>query len=186
MTGLALLARRPDAADWVKLTTGMFEEKLLPKGLAADGAQTEGATFWASTMHYRLFYMDALRRVTGRDLFKDYAQYMSADLALAAVAAQKQPGWNESHQSVILEPPYGQLDYYAPILLYLAGEYRRPECQYLAMWDHPSDTSSKRGTLRRTARSSSCLNSAGMPACGTTRPSSRTSPAQPCPTRSQA
>ena len=136
VTGLALLGEAPDAADWVELTTRMFEEKLLLKGLAADGAQTEGATFWASTMHYRLFYMDALRRVTGRDLFQDYAQYMSADLALAAVAAEKQPGWNESHQSVILEPPYGQLDYYAPILLCLAREYRRSECQYLALWDH--------------------------------------------------
>jgi hypothetical protein len=37
---------------------------------------------------------------------------------------------------VILEPSYGQLDYWAPVLLYLARQYRRPIYQHLALWDH--------------------------------------------------
>ena len=41
-----------------------------------------------------------------------------------------------NNANVILEPYYGQLDYYAPILLFLAREYRRPIFQYLAQWDH--------------------------------------------------
>ncbi len=135
VAALALLGEVPGADTWLAATVKKFEEHLLPNGLAPDGAQVEGATFWASTMHYRLFFMDALRHVTGRDLFGEYKEYMNADLALASVAAEKDPGYNLSHQTVVLEPPYGQIDYYAPVLLFLAREYRRPICQYLALWD---------------------------------------------------
>jgi len=135
VAALALLDEAPEAEVWLEAATKKFEEHLLPLGLAADGAQVEGATFWASTMQYRLFFMDALRRVTGRDLFGQYAPYMRADLALAGVAAYKEPGHDQDHQSVILEPSYGQLDYYAPVLLALARQYRRPLLQHLAQWD---------------------------------------------------
>jgi hypothetical protein len=135
VAALALLGEHAGADAWLTATIRKFEEHLLPNGLAPDGAQAEGATFWASTMQYRLFFMDALRRVTGRDLFAPYAARMSADLALGAIAAEKQPGPDEDQQTVILEPSYGQLNYYAPVLLALAREYRRPLYQYLARWD---------------------------------------------------
>lgn len=136
VAALALLGEEHEARVWLNATVKKFEDHLLPAGLAADGAQTEGATFWASTMQYRLFFMDALRRVTGYDLFGKYEKFMRPDLALASIAAEKQPGFNRSHQTVLLSPPYGQLDYYAPVLLALAREYRWPTCQHLALWDH--------------------------------------------------
>ena len=136
VVGLALLGELPEARHWVDDTTRKFTVDLLPRGLAKDGAQTEGATFWASTMHYRLFYMDALRRVTGKDLYKEYERYMNADLALASIAAEHKPGWSQPHQSVVFEPPYGQLDYYAPVLVALAREYRKPIYAHFAQWDH--------------------------------------------------
>ncbi len=132
---LALLGEVPEAEVWLEATIRKFEEHLLPLGLAPDGAQVEGATFWASTMQYRLFFMDALRRVTGKDLFPRFAPCMNADLALAAIALPKEPGHDQDHQSVILEPSYGQLDYYAPVLLALARQYRQPLLQHLALWD---------------------------------------------------
>lgn len=132
---LALRGDVPEAQAWLDATVRKFEEHLLPNGLAVDGAQTEGATFWASTLHYRLFFMDPLRRVTGRDLFQPFARQMNADLALASVACRKRPGLDQHHANVVLEPSYGQLDYYAPILLALAREYRRPIYQHLARWD---------------------------------------------------
>lgn len=135
VAALALLGDVPEAQEWLDATTRKFEEHLLPEGLAPDGAQTEGATFWASTMHYRLFFMDALRRVTGKDLFQPFAKQMNADLVLASVACRKRPGLDEHNANVVLEPSYGQLDYYAPILLALAREYRRPIYQHLARWD---------------------------------------------------
>ena len=85
VAALALLGEVPEAQAWLDATTRKFEEHLLPSGLAPDGAQTEGATFWASTMHYRLFFMDPLRRVTGKDLYQPFAKQMNADLALASV-----------------------------------------------------------------------------------------------------
>jgi uncharacterized protein DUF4962 len=136
VTALALLDETPEAKTWVDATIMKFEAHLLPTGLAEDGAQTEGGTFWASTMHYRLFFMDALRRVTGRDLFQRFEGNMNADLALASIAAEKFPGYDEHNSNVVLEPSYGQLDYYAPVLLALAREYRHPTFQYLALWDH--------------------------------------------------
>ncbi len=136
VVGLAVLGETPEAQTWVDATTKKFERDLLPHGLAPDGSQTEGATFWASTMHYRLFYMDALRRVTGRDLFKEFEPQMNADLALASIAAEHVPGHCQNSQDVVLEPYYGQLNYYSPILVALAREYHRPIYQYLANWDH--------------------------------------------------
>jgi len=135
VVALAFLGEEPDAKQWLDATIKKFEEHLLPSGLALDGAQTEGATFWASTMQYRLFFMDPLRRVTGKDLFQSFGIQMNADLALASVACHKRPGLDEHHANVVLEPSYGQLDYYAPILLFLAREYRRPIFQHLARWD---------------------------------------------------
>ena len=135
VVALALLGEVTEAEEWLDVTTRKFEQHLLPNGLAPDGAQVEGGTFWASTMQYRLFFMDALRRVTGKDLYETFARQMNADLALASVACRKRPGLDEHQANVVLEPSYGQLDYYAPILLALAREYRRPIHQHLARWD---------------------------------------------------
>jgi hypothetical protein len=88
--------------------------------------------------------MDALRRVTGKDLYPAFKEYMKADLAHAQIAAPKEPGWSENDQTVILSPSYGQLDYYAPVLLALAKEYRDPAAQQLALWDKTL------GTLQQT------------------------------------
>ncbi len=135
VAALALVGEAPQADAWLTATIKKFEDHLLPLGLAPDGAQVEGATFWASTMHYRLFFIDALRRVRGQDLFKSHAKFMNADLALAAIATRRTGGYDQDHASIVLEPSYGQLDYYAPVLICLAREYRRGIYQHLALWD---------------------------------------------------
>lgn len=135
VAALALLGEAPEADKWLAATSAKFRAHLLPLGLAPDGAQVEGSTFWASTMQYRLSFMDALRRVTGEDLIKAFAPQMDARLALASVAAPKPGGHDQDHETVVLEPSYGQLNYYSPVLLALAREYRRPLYQRLALWD---------------------------------------------------
>jgi hypothetical protein len=132
---LALLHETPEAEKWLDATTRKFEEHLLPRGLAPDGAQVEGGSFWASTMQYRLFFMDPLRRVTGRDLFDKFEKQMNADLALASIASINEPGYHHSYANIVHQPYYAQLDYYAPILLFLAREYRQLIFQYFALWD---------------------------------------------------
>jgi hypothetical protein len=61
---------------------------------------------------------------------------MNADLALASIASEHFPGHSQSHENTVLEPYYGQIDYYSPVLTLLARECRRPIYQYLAGWDH--------------------------------------------------
>jgi hypothetical protein len=136
VTALALLDEVPEATEWLAATVKKFEEHLLPTGLAPDGAQVEGSTFWASTLQYRMFFMDPLRRVTGKDLFQKFERAMNPDLALASIAGKQRLNQPDEHQqSVILSPGYSQLNYFAPILLCLSREYRNPTCQYLARWD---------------------------------------------------
>ena len=135
VAALALLGDYAPAQQWVEATVTKFRDHLLPMGLAPDGAQVEGATFWASTMQYRLAFMDALRRVTGEDLFTPFAEKMDARLALAAIAAAKAGGHDQVHETVVLEPSYGQINYYSPVLAALARAYRRPLYQHLALWD---------------------------------------------------
>lgn len=135
IAALALLGEQSEADHWLEVTIAKFEDHLLPLGLAPDGAQIEGATFWASTMQYRLFFMDALERVTGKDLFTPFREFMCADTALAGIAGEHRQALGPSHASFILQPSYGQLDYAAPVLLYLAQRYRIPVLQRLALWD---------------------------------------------------
>ncbi|HJN18124.1 MAG TPA: DUF4962 domain-containing protein [Armatimonadota bacterium] len=144
VAALAVLGEHEPADQWVRATVTKFRDHLLPMGLADDGAQVEGATFWASTMQYRLAFMDALQRVTGEDLFTPFAEQMDARLALASVAGVKADGYDRSNDTVILEPSYGQVNYYSPVLVGLARAYRGPLYQHLALWDQAA------GSVQRT------------------------------------
>ncbi|MFA5865682.1 MAG: DUF4962 domain-containing protein [Phycisphaerae bacterium] len=135
IAALTLLGDVPEAADWLKLMVEKHRQSLLPEAIASDGAQVEGSTFRASTMQYRIAFMDSLRRVTGEDLFTPFAKNMDARLAFAKIAASKTEGYDQVHETVVLEPSYGQINYYSPLLVALAREYRNPLCQHLALWD---------------------------------------------------
>ncbi|MHB0938016.1 MAG: DUF4962 domain-containing protein [Armatimonadota bacterium] len=135
IAALALLGELPEMREWLELMVKKMVESLLPYALTPSGAQTEGMTFYTSTMQYRLLFMDPLRRVTGTDLFTPFVEQMSGRLALAKIAGEKAAGWDENHRTIIHEPCYGQLSYWSPVLLYLAREYRRPIYQCLAGWD---------------------------------------------------
>jgi hypothetical protein len=135
IAALALLGEAPEAHDWLDLMVRKHTGYLLPNALTPSGTQEQSSNYWASTMQYRLFFMDALRRVTGRDLFTDYAKFMDGRIALAAVAGPNRPGPGENNQSILFAPSYGQLDYWSPVLLYLARQYRQPIYQHLALWD---------------------------------------------------
>lgn len=135
VAALALLGVVPDAVGWIDAATQKFDRHLLPGGLAPDGAQVEGASFWASTMTQRLAFMDALHRVTGNDLFSPHRDAMSADVSIAAIAGRASASPAFANSSVVLEPGYAQLPYHAPALLGLARAYRRPLLRHLASWD---------------------------------------------------
>ena len=137
VAALALLGEVPEANEWLERMVRKHVDYLLPFALTPSGTSDQSSNFWASTLHYRIFFMDALRRVTGRDLFREFPGSMPGRIALAAVAGPQPLGLaeHENHRSVLFGPSYGQLDYWAPALLFLAREQRRPIYQHLALWD---------------------------------------------------
>src|SRR5207302_1966206 len=98
---LTFLGEIPEAREWLAATTTKFEDHLLPNGLEPDGASSEGGSMWASTMQYRIFFMAALRHVTDQNLFPKYAKQMNADLALAAIAGEKNASLDQNQANVI-------------------------------------------------------------------------------------
>ncbi len=81
--------------------------------------------------------MDAFHRVTGRDLLQEFPRALPGRIALAAVAGRQSAALtaNECNRSVLFGPNYGQLNYWSPVLLYLARTQKRPIYQHLAVWD---------------------------------------------------
>ncbi len=134
---LALLGEAPEASAWLDLAVKKHVEYLLPHALTPSGTSDQSSNFWASTLHYRIFFMDALRRVTGRALFQEFPESLPGRIALAAIAGGQsgELQYNEDNRSVLFGPSYGQINYWSPVLVFLAREQRRPIFQYLALWD---------------------------------------------------
>jgi hypothetical protein len=135
IVALSVLGEVPDAQKWLDLIVAKHKNYLLSKALTLNGTQQTNSSYWASTMFYRIMFMDALKRVTGEDLFREYSKYMRPAIAFAAIAGQNDQEWGEENRSVLLCPNYSQLDYWSPVLMGLARQYRDSGCQYLGLWD---------------------------------------------------
>lgn len=137
VAALAILGEVDEAAAWLDLATKKHVDYLLPNALTPSGTNDQSSNFWASTLHYRIFFCDALRRVTGRDLFAEFPRALPGRIALAAIAGGQPSSlqFNEDNRSVLFNPSYGQINYWSPALLYLARHDRRPIYQHLALWD---------------------------------------------------
>lgn len=137
IAALALLDEVDEATNWLDLATTKHVDYLLPYALTPSGTNDQSSNFWASTLQYRIFFGDALRRVTGRDLFAEFPRALPGRIALAAVAAGQPASlqFNENERSVLFAPSYGQINYWSPVMLYLARHDRRPIYQHLALWD---------------------------------------------------
>jgi hypothetical protein len=143
---LALLGDVPEAQAWTDLAVKKHTDYLLAQGLTPSGTSEYGSLYWASITLYRVQFVDALRRVTGRDLFAEYPDSLPGQIALAAVAAgqSRDLEYNENCRSILFSPNYGQIDFWSPAMTYLARHHRRPIFQHLALWDESL------GSLQRT------------------------------------
>ncbi len=137
VAALAVLGEVHQAAAWLDLAIKKHVDYLLPHALTPSGTNDQSSNFWASTVQYRIFFCDALRRTTGRDLFSEFPRALPGRIALAAIAAGQPRSlqFNEDDRSVLFGPSYGQINYWSPVLLYLARRDRRPVYQHLALWD---------------------------------------------------
>jgi len=134
---LALLDEEPEVEAWLDLAIRKHVDYLLPEGLTPSGTSEQTSNFWASTLQYRILFVDPLRRVTGRDLFMEFPDSLPGNIALAAVVGGQPANleFNEHNRSVLFGPSYGQIDYWSPVLLYLARHYKKPVYQHLALWN---------------------------------------------------
>jgi hypothetical protein len=137
VVALAVLGEVPEAQAWLDRMVEKHVNYLLPHALTPSGTSDQSSNFWASTLHYRIFFLDALRRVTGRDLFAEFPDALPGRIAMAAVAGRlpRDVLYNEYERTVLFAPDYGQIDYWAPALVFMAREQRRPIFQHLALWD---------------------------------------------------
>lgn len=137
VAALALLGEVDEATAWLDLATKKHVDYLLPYALTPSGTNDQSSNFWASTLHYRIFFCDALKRVTGRDLFAEFPRALPGRIGLAAIAAGQPSSleFNEDNRSVLFAPSYGQINYWSPVMLYLARHDHRPIYQHLALWD---------------------------------------------------
>lgn len=143
---LTLLEEFPESQQWLDLVLEKHVDYLLPHALTVSGTNEQSSNFWASTLQYRIMFLEALRHVTGRDLAGEFPQAYPGRIALAAVAAG-QPAdlqFNDDNRSILFGPSYGQINYWAPVLVFLARNQQRPIYQHLASWDHSL------GSLQRT------------------------------------
>jgi hypothetical protein len=146
VAALALLGDASSAQNWLDLAVQKHVDYLLPHALTPSGTNDQSSNFWASTLQYRILFCDPLRRVTGRDLLAEFPDALPGRMGLAAIAAgqPRDLQFNENNRSVLFGPSYGQINYWSPVLLYLAGRDRRPIYQHLALWDESL------GSLQRT------------------------------------
>ncbi|MCC6492729.1 MAG: hypothetical protein IT424_06890 [Pirellulales bacterium] len=137
IAALALLGDDSAAQGWLDLALQKHVDYLLPHALTPSGTNDQSSNFWASTLQYRILFFEPLRRVTGRDLLAEFPDALPGQMALAAVAGGQSSDleFNENNRSVLFGPSYGQINYWSPVLLYLARCQGRPIYQHLALWD---------------------------------------------------
>ena len=137
IVALAILDEEPAARQWLELAIQKHVDYLLPHALTPSGTSDQSSNFWASTLQYRILFFEPLRRATGRDLLREFPDALPGNMGLAAVAAgqPRELRYNEDQRSVLFGPSYGQINYWSPVLLYLARHHRRSTFQHLALWD---------------------------------------------------
>ncbi|MCX5660868.1 MAG: DUF4962 domain-containing protein [Planctomycetota bacterium] len=139
LVALALAHDAPEADAWVDFFVERHVNWLFPHALTPSGTHNQTSNFWISIMQYRMAFMDAMRRVRGRDLFSEFEKQMPLTTPMACAvwsdSAPVEGGFAQTNQTWLVGPSYGQIDYAAPALVGLAREYRRGDLQHLAEWD---------------------------------------------------
>src|SRR4029077_19311031 len=130
LVALSLVGDQPEASDWLDLMVHKETDWLLPyipgAAFVPSGTHNQTTNFWISVMQYRVAFFDALRRVTGRDLFVEYQKQMPYTVPLAR-AVGRGAGVAEhaqDTQSWRLGPSYAKSNSASPVFMCLARQYR--------------------------------------------------------------
>ena len=80
VAALYLMGKHPDAEAWVSAVIDRFRNGVMPHGCGRDGEPGDGPSFWPWENLWMLHFADALRNVTGEDLYKDFPKRLERPL----------------------------------------------------------------------------------------------------------
>ncbi len=80
VAALHLLGTHPDAEAWVAAVMDRFHSGVMPHGCGRDGEPGDGASFWPWENLWMLHFADALKNVTGEDLYKAFPKRLERPL----------------------------------------------------------------------------------------------------------
>lgn len=138
LAALAIVGEVEGSEHWLDFCVRWHTRHLFENSMTPSGTHNQTSNFYISIMQYRIAVMDAVRRVTGRDLFKEFHHCMQSPMPLAAavgVGRSASEPCAQTNQSWLQGPSYGQIDYASCVLVALAREYRNGVHQKLALWD---------------------------------------------------
>ncbi|MDP6778189.1 MAG: hypothetical protein QGI83_15645 [Candidatus Latescibacteria bacterium] len=124
VAALYLLGKCPEASAWVEAVIDRFQSGIMPHGCGRDGEPGDGPSFWPWENLWMLQFADALRNVTGIDLYRAYPNRLSRPLIwfrhhLAAPGRIEDRLYYPANANII---QCTQLDACSPVLLRLAQE----------------------------------------------------------------
>lgn len=124
VAALHLLGEHPQAQVWVEAVIDRFRAAIMPYGCGAAGEPVDGPTFWPWENLWLLQFADALRHVTGIDLYKEFPKRLRRPLVwfrdhLAAPQTIPDQLYYPANANVLLGT---QLNACSPALLRLAQE----------------------------------------------------------------
>lgn len=140
VAALQLLGHHDKAGEWVGAIVDRFCASVMPHGCGSDGAPIDGPGFWAPENMWMLHFADALRNVTGIDLYREFpqrtvlpARWLKPFLTVPAVVPDEL--YARPNTTILNDGGYSQLDHAAPVLLRLAQEAGDAELRELALRD---------------------------------------------------
>lgn len=72
VAALQLLGEHPQAETWLEAVVERFRVAIMPHGCGRDGEPVDGPSFWPWENLWMLQFADALRNVTGTDLYREF------------------------------------------------------------------------------------------------------------------
>jgi hypothetical protein len=80
VAALYLLGKHPDAEMWLAAVIDRFRNGVMPYGCGKDGEPGDGASFWPWENMWMFHFADALRNVTGIDLYREFPKRLERPL----------------------------------------------------------------------------------------------------------
>jgi len=80
VAAIQLLGKVPEAEMWLSGVIDRFRGAIMPNGCGPDGEPMSGKWFWKSENQWVLHFCDALKNVTGIDLYKEFPDRMRLPL----------------------------------------------------------------------------------------------------------